>query len=102
MSQLVIVIPADGEPFVSAVGGLQDLQALVGGYIEALPFRGREDVVAYVNEEARVMREPPPLNERSTALVPQYGPLLGTMVLVGLAGSDDSRDVPEDLVVELT
>jgi hypothetical protein len=103
VSQTVIVIPANlGEPVhTKSVEGLEDLQALVGGYVEQLPFPGRRDVVALVNEEARVMREQPPLNERSTALVPDYGPLLGTMVLVGYHGSE-INDVPEDLVKDLT
>lgn len=94
MEAIALVIPADqAEPMyeVALTGGLDQLQTLVGGYIEALPLPEFTDPhgqsTAYVNEEGKLLNDP--INTRATDLmVPGIGLfagdyIAGTFVIAG-------------------
>jgi uncharacterized protein DUF3846 len=61
-----VLIPVEGEPREVEQNGLEDLQKLVGGWIEVLPFPGREDLTVYVNEEGKFGCDP---NRTATRLL---------------------------------
>lgn len=62
-----VLIPERGDPREVQVGGYEDLRECVGGWVESLPIPGRNDAVAFGNEEAKLigMEE----NERATRLL---------------------------------
>jgi hypothetical protein len=70
----VLVIPADttksiylADVSASAEQQLDDMQKLVGGYIEAAPCPTNE-ITVWCNEEGKVMNPPLPFNVRATVL----------------------------------
>jgi hypothetical protein len=65
-----LVVPADIDTPMRRIGvsGLADLQAAVGGNIEALPYHGDDAVTAYGDEEAKLVDEPE-MNARATRLL---------------------------------
>jgi hypothetical protein len=109
-----IVIPADPtQPCrLEDPQTLRDMQALVGGYIEAvrvdrgrpqypqLPPGVREEyqVTLYVNEEYRFI-EGAQYNERASWFYPWAGGILGDAFICGSPTFDgDDTDVPNDLI----
>lgn len=100
----VIVVPADpsASMFEAAVGRdvLRDLQELVGGNIQYLPFPhptpGRGEVTPFFNEDGKDLDLP--VNERATLLL--RGNMLpgdvivGTLVLAGATVDGATVDCP--------
>jgi hypothetical protein len=79
---------------------LTSLQALVGGYIEAVPFPGRTDVMPYVNEDGKHIGLPP--NERASRLLGRAAQLgdwiAGDCLLTGYDENTDAMTaLPSDL-----
>lgn len=104
-----LVIPADPElPIeVREFNKLEDYQAAVGGWIEAVdvPPLG---ITTYVNESGLLLRLP--FNARATFLwwyelphVRHHARLVGNAVMVGLPDLDgDSTDIPESTLALLS
>lgn len=88
-----VIIPAEGPmQFREIEDGLDALQQLVGGNIEALPIpefiRGADEATAYVNEDGKDNPECRPNMRATDLMVPGVGILFGdyvagTMVLLG-------------------
>lgn len=81
---------------------LADLQALVGGDIEALRFPEREDVMPFVNDEGKLAALP--ANQRATELLASVlmsgDWIAGDLVLTGFdAETGDTVDLPEEIGV---
>lgn len=104
-----ILIPADTTAAVEEISieTYEDLNAAVGGFIQVLYYPGREDTVAYINEEGKLQGLP--INPRATALMmtPEMGYLdgdyvAGALVLIGanLATGEDV-DLPADITTKL-
>lgn len=94
---VVVEIPED-----SCDGGetLGELQRILGGYIEALPFPYTKDATVYINEEGKFTKQPNPMASALMAvnLMPNdaiYGPML-------ICGFDEvagrTTSVPDDLI----
>jgi uncharacterized protein DUF3846 len=65
---------------------LEDLQALVGGYIEMVPMRFKfagKPAVMYVNEDGLQKKLPP--NEAASSLCGGFYTIVGTAVLVQIS-----------------
>lgn len=104
-----LVIPADPERPVEVLAfqRLEDYQAIVGGWIEAVdvPPLG---VTTYVNEEGLLRKLP--FNSRATSLwwyelphLRHQAMLVGDAVIVGLPDDDgESTDIPESTLALLT
>lgn len=104
-----ILIPADQGYLIRPVqitdrgdSCLRDLQALVGGDIETLPYPGRDDVAPFIHGEGKFV--PLPRNDRATVLLrasmfpDDY--IAGDCVLTGFdAESGDTVDLPGDITV---
>lgn len=96
-----LLIPTDGPARPIAIpskDALAVLQEALGGYIEALPFPGRDDVTAYINEEGKLL-EPVEPNPHATALLcaalfaGDY--IAGPCVIVGFdPHSGENTDLP--------
>jgi len=107
-----LLIPADTTVPIHTVevDGLRDLQALVGGYIEAIPYPGRRDVLPYFNEDGKSLGLAD--NGRATELliaprVPGgvlFGGdhIVGDCVLTGTTPACELADLPADLAAILT
>lgn len=106
MAFTVIVIPEEASARLEALeeGGdsLDFLQRLVGGLIEALPYPGRDDMTAYVNEEGKFTRL---TNVRATRLM---APVLfdgdsinGPLVVCGFDLVGGNLPIPNDVRDEL-
>ena len=54
----VLVVEPQKEAYVKEICGLKDMQALVGGYIQAVPISDDDPVVAVMNEEGKFLRLP--------------------------------------------
>ena len=113
---MALVMPAAGEPYLMKPlatdegarhpdrMALSQLQAVVGGYIEAVYLRSAEGerIVMFVNEDGK--RLDLPLNLRATQLAHEQhaiGPddwIVGDVVLCtwAEAGADDPNDPDED------
>ena len=80
-------------------GGLKSMQAVVGGYIEAIyPFD--DDIAVVVNEEGKITGLPP--NRFLVYKKQNYvEPLCGTLFLCGLK-KDSFADIPKKLVDKYT
>lgn len=98
-----LVIPAQGEPYKTEIPGdreLEELQRLVGGFIEYVPLYGDDDEVAlslFCNEEGKIEGLPP--NGRANhffgdALL-EGDVLVGNVVLMG-PPDDDGETLPLD------
>jgi hypothetical protein len=80
--------------------GLADLQRLVGGDIESLPYPGRDDVCPFFDEEGKLKALP--LNRRASMLLAES---LGSDWIAGdcvLTGFDpvtgENRPLPDDVL----
>lgn len=80
---------------------LKRLQALVGGHIEGVALRGRNDVVGYINEDGKMLGLGH--NERATriAWIDPRDSIVGAMVLLGRDGPDEIS-APSDVTADLT
>lgn len=96
----ILVIERGKDPEVKEIdGSLEDMQQIVGGYIEVIePFD--DPVALIVNEEGKINGLPV-----SRFLFYQdmeyVDPICGTAFLCGL-GEDDLADIPDDLVEKYT
>lgn len=77
MKGTLYIIPADGEKAaeerkLTTFPSLEELQGLVGGYIERVPSFGSVDMIAYCNEEGK--NNGLPINERATRLWKRFEP----------------------------
>jgi hypothetical protein len=89
-----LLIPAFGPVEEVQQNGLDDLQRLVDGHIEALPVDGREDANAYVNEAGLLAGLPG--NTRATQLLGFR--ITGPAVLCGFdAATGEQTAIPDDL-----
>lgn len=109
MNAVALIIPADQtEPIyeVALDGGLDQLQTLVGGFIESLPLPEFIDpdgtVTAYVNEEGKFDPACEPNMRATDFMVPGIGLfagdyIAGTFVLAGFdpETGDDAGQVPD-------
>ncbi len=84
-----VVIKEPGKPpHITEIGErLEELQAVVGGYIEVVTSMPLFDVVVYGNEEARIMSPPLPYNFTKI----DGTTILGTVVAV--QGNDEGEEV---------
>lgn len=90
-----VVIPTDTAPYVADVDDRTPgvLQALVGGYFEAIPVR-RHEAVVFVNEDGVRLRLPPNPHTH-----PLGWSLVGTAVVFGPADSEgELTDVPQSVI----
>jgi hypothetical protein len=107
MSISALVIPADEalpiRRIIVAEDGLADLQAAVGGSIEAVPYHAHDGITTYINESGKFECEP---NTRATQLL---GPglfagdyIAGNLVVCGFDPSTgENLDCPEWLETRL-
>jgi Domain of unknown function (DUF3846) len=107
-----LVIPEAGRPLVEVdfgdEPGLAELQALVGGMIEALPLPafipGADRATAYINEEGKFDPDCGPNTRATDYLVPGVGLfwgdyIAGPMVLCGFDPvTGTHRDLPEGVI----
>jgi hypothetical protein len=110
MMRAVLIAPGVTSPnaglatevdFDNAREGLEDLQKLVGGYVESVPYPERTDVVCFLNEDGKSMSLP--RNERATRLLnPVLRPgdwIAGNLVVCGFDPSTgENRDLPADVL----
>lgn len=103
---VALLIPADDASPVREVevGGLADLQALVGGFIESVPYAGRVDVVPYFNEEGKLLGLP--VNARATRLLDlslfAFDHVVGEVVLTGFnPETGDMVALPDDVAADV-
>ena len=97
-----IRIPSDDAQQIEVVEWqtLADLQSLVGGYIETIPFV--QGVAPYFDEEGKLKGRP--LNRRATILMwqhhlPRTDAIVGDLVLCGQdERTGESEDVPDTWV----
>lgn len=97
----ILILPSGATSVVNWTT-LEDMQQLVGGYIELL--RCREGFGAYVNEDGKAMGLP--FNPKATNLCVKFlwggeplDKIVGSMVLVGPGTADgDDTDVPDWLI----
>lgn len=106
-----LLITADAAPVVVEVpedrghGGasLRELQRIVGGNIEALPFPNREDVTCYINDEGLYTK---PVNVPATAMLAPLGllgPIHGPMLIFGFTPrAGRTTACPPDLIETFT
>lgn len=101
-----LIVTPEGERRVEDIDpGLDTLQGLVGGYIEAAPTDG--SVTVYVNEEGKLTGLP--YNEVGTALYYKLAPfmagqdvLVGTIVIVGPVDDEGyDTDLPDEILAAL-
>lgn len=100
----VLVIPSSGDPRVEELdhsnpnGLLQQLNELVGGYIEVVGVRVRFDAAAYINEDGKMLGLP--RNQLATRML-RVSPgdyIVGDAVVFGYdPRSSAEQSVPEDL-----
>jgi hypothetical protein len=100
MTYIGVLIPADNDEPIRRVeyGGLESMQAHVGGDIQAIDPPDIKDVTCYIHEEGKVIGLP--FNSRAQALV---GPILfagdsinGDMLVCGwIFDTDEYYDLPE-------
>jgi hypothetical protein len=81
-TDVAIVIPPEGPTqdlsFAGASPSLKELQAAVGGYIEAVPINGVSRTVLIVNEEGLIHRLPE--NPRASQIAGRL--IVGTAILL--------------------
>lgn len=86
----VVMCPVDRAPYITNVSdSLQNLQQIVGGYIEAL--RISTDCVMVCNEEGRIRGLP---DNPSVSWLMPYS-IQGDVFFCGVAG-EEFTDIPED------
>lgn len=95
---VVVEIPEDAD---HGGASLRELQRIVDGMIEALPFPNRDDTTVYINEESKFTKTP---NGAATRLMrPVLFPadeIHGPMLICGFdAGEGRTVTVPDDLLV---
>jgi hypothetical protein len=109
-----LVIPSEGPLFEVELtpdddgSSLAQLQALVGGYIQALPIPefvpGSDHATAYVNEEGKFDPDCPPNMRATDFFVPGIGLfagdyIAGACVLLGFDPEvGENRDVPQPVI----
>ena len=92
----VLVVEPCKEAYTKEVGSLEEMQALVGGYIEAVPLSEKEPVVAVVNEDGKNLGLPynRPLNDDNGIV---YDILCGTFFVTGV-GEEDFVSLTDDQI----
>ena len=92
----VLVVEPCKEAYTKEVGSLEEMQALVGGYIEAVPLSEKEPVVAVVNEDGKNLGLPynRPLNDDNGIV---YDILCGTFFVAGV-GEEDFLSLTDDQI----
>ena len=92
----VLVVEPCKEAYTKEVGSLEEMQALVGGYIEAVPLSEKEPVVAVVNEDGKNLGLPynRPLNDDNGIV---YDILCGTFFVAGV-GEEDFVSLTDDQI----
>lgn len=99
-----LLIPVDGKLAMIEINavegddGLADLQAAVGGHIEALPVPGYPKAIAYINDNGKFALDRNPLATallKEAMMVGDWIP--GPCVLMGIDG-ENNADVPERLL----
>lgn len=101
-----LFIPADNsQPLeIRELDGYEDYSKAIGGWIETIPYPGRDDVAPYFDEEGKIKGKSK--NARATVLLsPVMFPddyIAGDCVLVGFdIETGEDLDIPEDLVQDL-
>lgn len=101
-----IFIPANNsEPLkVVELENYEDYRRMIDGWLETIPFPGRDDVAPYFDEEGKVKGKDK--NARATVLLsPVMFPndyIAGDCLLMGFdIETGEDLDVPEDLVTDL-
>lgn len=99
-----VVISVDGTAKVCEIADYDDLNAAVGGWIEAIPLG--DNASAYINEEGKLRRLP--LNPVATAIAHRKHSIrlndfiVGPMVIVGVPDREgNDTDVPQSMICEL-
>ena len=94
-------IQSNGTTTTVAIDGLEDMQAVVDGYIErACSFDG---VDMWVNEEGLLRTLP--INMKATAIrdrltaIPAFYPIVGDVLILA---SDEVSDVPQEIIDRLS
>lgn len=108
----IVIWPKKG-PQLHHVKGYDDVRAIVGGDLQALPFR--VGATAYIDENAKVRSDKPPVhNVLATSLCALIGQgllpddyIAGPMVILGDFDADgipdgEWHDVPDDVIVAAT
>ena len=113
MPNAFVVLPT-GEMELKNPKGLKDLQELVGGPIQYLPYPERDDVVCYINEEGKlpihpfeeevdgkvvVVNRELPLNEKATKIMAPVmfddDCIVGSMIVIGFdPETGEEKDLP--------
>ncbi len=105
-----LIIHPSGKTELANIDGLDEMQAVVGGYVEAINFA---DSTMWCNEEGSDLELPVnPLASRfakkrlaevGRILLTQDGWIAGTVFLTGLVDDEgDETDVPQSVIAELS
>lgn len=101
-----IFIPADNSQPLEVVelGDYDDYRRRIDGWLETIPYPGRDDVAPYFDEDGKVKGKSK--NDRATVLLsPVMFPndyIAGDCLLVGFdIETGEDLDIPEDLVTDL-
>lgn len=109
MIKVLIIKPDESITIQEISPTLENLQSIVGGYIELIPFGPMAN--AYINEDGIALNLP--RNQLATMLAEHFlnkmGRILlrgdyikGTMIVVGLSDDEgNNTDVPSDVVDEV-
>ena len=71
---------------------LEELQQLVGGYIETIPYK--DNIIILIDEEGRLK------DSENNIAVPKYGMLVGNIIFIGTKG-EDFISLTEDQIQEI-
>lgn len=104
MRALVIPVGSQAEIEVADLDGFEDYQKVIGGFIETIPFPGRDDVAPYFDEEGKIKGLD--VNLRATQILkPVMFPddfIVGTCIFVGFdPDTGDDQDLPEEVIVQI-
>ena len=92
----VLVVEPLKECFTKEICGLEEMQTLVGGYIQAVPLSDTEPVIAVLNEEGKLLDLPYNRALTDGNGIP-YDIICGTFFVAGSDGEDIASLTPEQI-----
>lgn len=101
----LVVPPGEGfeyEAYWADVDRLEDMQRLVGGFIELVSPRHLQPLHMYCDEEGLLKSPPPPVNVLGTALYGGVTPIVGPVLFMTPTRSGDSGTLTEKSLAMLT
>ena len=95
-----LFFPTDDLPrYVELNPTLDNLQAIVGGPIEALPVKNDERATAYIHENGKLHNEPANhyATRRMFDILFMGDHIAGPMLVIGITPSGEHEDIPPEL-----